>query len=77
MLALIVVPASPAPLLQGGAGLSKGHSTAARVGALALGVMSRLIQVVRMMHQVGWGGLVACAGVGAGRFKGPHWCSKK
>ena len=77
MLALIVVPASPAPLLQGGAGLSKGHSTATRVGALALGVMSRLIQVVRMMHQVGWAGLVACAGVGAGRFKGPHWCSKK
>lgn len=30
-----------------------GVSTAMRVGALSLGIMSRLIQVVRMLHQVG------------------------
>ena len=43
-------------------------ATAIRVGAMALGVVSRLIQVVRMLHQVGgrWGG----GGWGVGRRDG-------
>lgn len=47
-------PASGCPPQDGGAGpAASPRESAVRVGAMALGIMSRLIQVVRMLHQVG------------------------
>lgn len=50
-LTLFRLPLHPCPTQPNGDGST---STAMRVGALSLGIMSRLIQVVRMLHQVGW-----------------------
>ena len=48
------MPSSRPACMQGGeAPAGPPKDTSVRVGALALGIMSRLIQVVRMLHQVG------------------------
>lgn len=51
-----LMPSCRAALAQGGdaPAVPPSDTPAVRVGALALGIMSRLIQVVRMLHQVGW-----------------------